>query len=186
MKDCCQSKQADLIRQESSKSKTERNYTPLFMLLGVSFLFATTSMIQYGGFSKFRWMHSFMGFFLVVFALLKLFDLKGFAKGFAKYDLLAIRVPTYAKVYPFIELLLGLAYLTHRTSSVIYIATIVVMGFGAIGVFVALRKKLDVNCACMGSTLNVPLSTVALVENLGMVAMALMMLADVMWRVGLS
>jgi len=50
------------------------------------------------------------------------------------------------------------------------------MGFGAIGVFRALRSGLDVNCACMGSALDVPLSTVAVVENVGMTLMAAAML----------
>jgi hypothetical protein len=36
----------------------------------------------------------------------------------------------------------------------------------------ALAKGLDLKCACMGSILKVPLSTVALVEDLGMVGMA--------------
>jgi RNA polymerase sigma-54 factor len=35
------------------------------------------------------WMHHFMGIFLLIFSMVKLFDLKGFAKGFARYDVLA-------------------------------------------------------------------------------------------------
>ena len=49
--------------------------------------------------------------------------------------------------------------------------------FVALGVFSALRRGLDVECACMGSVLHVPLSTVALVEDLGMAGMAGGMLA---------
>ena len=37
-------------------------------------------------------------------------------------------------------------------------------------------KGLDLNCVCMGTVLKVPLSTVALVENLGMAAAMLVML----------
>ena len=116
-----------------------------------------------------------MGFFLVVFALLKLFDLPGFADGFQMYDLLAKNFRPYAFVHPFIELALGLAYLAFWRPTTVYLATIIVLGFGALGVINALRRGLDINCACMGNTLKVPLSTVALVENLGMVAMALVM-----------
>ena len=36
----------------------------------------------------------------------------------------------------------------------------------------ALSRGLDVRCACMGTQLNVPLSTVTLTEDLVMVAMA--------------
>jgi hypothetical protein len=126
-----------------------------------------------------RALHAFMGFFLVVFALLKLFDLSGFADGFQMYDLLAHHVRLYAVIYPFLELTLGLAYLAFWRPVVVYIATVMLLGFGALGVIVALRRHLDVNCACMGTTLKVPLSTVALVEDLGMALMAAAMLVRV-------
>ena len=39
-----------------------------------------------------------------------------------------------------------------------------------------MRKGEDLNCACMGNFLDVPLSGVTLTEDLGMAAMALAML----------
>jgi hypothetical protein len=120
-------------------------------------------------------MHDFMGFFLTQFALLKLFDLPGFADGFQMYDLLAKPFRPYALAYPFIELALGLGFLAGWRPAILYPATVVVLGFGALGVARALLKGLDVNCACMGNILKVPLSTVALVEDLGMAAMATLM-----------
>jgi hypothetical protein len=51
------------------------------------------------------------------------------------------------------------------------------MVFGSLGVINALRKGLDLECACMGTVLKVPLSTVALIEDLGMAAMAAGMLS---------
>lgn len=153
-----------------------RDYVPLLALLGASALVASALFHSYGpGVPFARWMHAFMGFFLVVFALLKLFDLPGFADGFQMYDLLAKRVRAYALVYPFIELALGLGYLAFWRPTTVYLATFVVLGFGALGVISALRRGLDVHCACMGNTLKVPLSTVALVEDLGMALMALAM-----------
>lgn len=121
------------------------------------------------------WMHDFMGFFLVVFAMLKLFDLPGFADGFQKYDLVAKRARPYALLYPFIELALGLAYLARWRLDLVYPVTVLVMTVGAVGVILALKRGLDLECACMGTTLKVPLSTVALVEDIGMAAMALVM-----------
>jgi small basic protein len=151
-------------------------YLPLIVLVLVSALVATTLRHSYGpDANPAHWMHDFMGFFLVAFALLKLFDLPGFADGFQMYDLLAKRLRAYALVYPFIELALGLAYLAFWRPTSVYLATVIVLGFGALGVVNALRRGLDVNCACMGNTLRVPLSTVALVENVGMAAMALVM-----------
>ena len=110
-----------------------------------------------------------------VFHMERYGNMPGFADGFQMYDLLAKTFRPYAYVYPFIELALGLAYLAFWRPTTVYLATIIVLGFGALGVINALRRGLNVNCACMGNTLKVPLSTVALVENLGMVAMALVM-----------
>jgi hypothetical protein len=119
-----------------------------------------------------NWMHDFMGLFLVMFSMFKFFNMEGFADGFQMYDLLAKSMRLYAYVYPFIELGLGLGYLAHWQPVVVYAATIVVMLFGSLGVLNALRKGLDLECACMGTVLKVPLSTIALVEDLGMAAMA--------------
>ncbi|HWA25403.1 MAG TPA: MauE/DoxX family redox-associated membrane protein [Lacunisphaera sp.] len=153
-----------------------RDYVPLIALVAVSALVAAALYRSYGpGMNPIRAMHAFMGFFLVVFALLKLFDLPGFADGFQMYDLLAKHSRGYALLYPFLELALGLAYLAFYRPDLVYLATFLLLGFGALGVINALRKGLDVHCACMGNTLKVPLSTVALVEDLGMAGMALAM-----------
>lgn len=157
----------------SVPAKDLRDYLPLLVLFTVTVLAASAKMASYGpDGSLLRWMHDFMGFFLVIFALLKLFDLPGFADGFQKYDLLAKRSRRYALTYPFIELALGLGYLAFWRPSAIYAATMIVLGFGALGVINALARGLNLKCACMGNSLKVPLSTVALTEDIGMVAMA--------------
>lgn len=160
---------------DSSKKSGWQAYWPLLCLIVVAGLAACAVYLSLGTTGR-DWMHLFMGFFLCQFALLKLFDLSGFANGFQMYDLVARRSREYAMVYPFIELGLGLAYLAFLLPMLTYILTIVVMGIGALGVFSALWSGLDVRCACMGTTLNVPLSTVAVVEDLGMGLMALTML----------
>ena len=170
-----------LHRRESGGGQSWLNYVPLIALVLVSALVASALKRSYGpDANPAHWMHDFMGFFLVVFALLKLFDLSGFADGFQKYDLLAKHFRPYALVYPFIELTLGLAYFSFWRPTTVYLATVIVLGFGALGVVRALWRGLDLECACMGSILKVPLSTVALTEDLGMVTMALAM----GWRVG--
>lgn len=150
-----------------------RDYVPLLALLVVAGLAASAKDLSYGPDGRpLRWMHDFMGFFLLIFALLKLFDLRGFADGFQKYDLLARRSRRYALAYPFIELALGLGYLAFWRPTTVYLATMIVLGFGTLGVISALARGLDLKCACMGSALKVPLSTVALVEDVIMFAMA--------------
>src|SRR5207247_5685728 len=95
----------------------------------------------------------------IFFALLKIFDLEGFKDGFAMYDLMAMRNSTWGYVYPFIELALGLGYLAFLWPRAIYVATIIIFIFGAVGVILALRKDLDIACPCMGNVVAVPLST---------------------------
>ena len=159
------------------RGRNPRDYLPLVTLVVLTTLAAGAKQVHYAGTWEWpAWMHDFMGFFLVVFAMLKLFDLRGFADGFQMYDLLGRRFRAYALMYPLIELSLGLGYLSHLLPVGVYVTTVVVMLFGAIGVLRALSRGLDVECACMGSVLSVPLSTVALVENIGMAVMASAML----------
>ncbi len=151
-------------------------YWPLICLVAVSGFAAlaiTAGFTRPNGVGTMTaFMHAYMGVVLIIFAVLKLFDIEGFKSGFAKYDLLAKHAPAYGAIYPFIELGLGLAYLAFLAPNLTYIATIVVFGFGAIGVVKALRGGLNMSCPCMGNILNVPLSTVTLTEDLAMVAMA--------------
>lgn len=165
-----------VAHHHSGRGKSWRVYLPLLALLAVTVLAACAKGQSYGpDASVMRWMHDFMGFFLVIFALLKLFDLPGFADGFQMYDLLAKPFRPYALAYPFIELALGLGYLAFWRPAAVYAATVIVLGFGALGVIRSLARGLDLQCACMGNILKVPLSTVALTEDLGMAAMAAVM-----------
>lgn len=158
-----------------------RRYVPLIVLVGVALLAALAKQVHYSLAELSEWdlrsgMHDFMGLLLLLFSLLKLFDLEGFASGFQKYDLLAGKSRTYALGYPFLELALALGYLSRWQPQVVYLGTVLLMTFGALGVFRALASGKQLNCACMGSSLKVPLSTVAVVEDVGMAAMALAML----------
>ncbi len=153
-------------------------YWPLFALILIAVL-AATALAEGTQKGIFGWMHYFMGFFLCQFAMLKLFHPVGFVEGFQMYDLVAKKFRAYAYLYPFIELGLGLAYLSFSYPIATYLITILVMGVGAIGVIRALKKGLDIRCACMGTILNVPLSTVTLSEDITMGLMALVMLLHI-------
>ena len=163
---------AEIHQRQKGRGSRWQDYIPLIVIVVLTLLSACAKQIAYGGWNWMNWMHDFMGFFLVVFSMFKLFDLEGFADGFQMYDLLAKPFRPYSYIYPFIELGLGLGYLSHSKPTAIYGATVVVMVFGSLGVFNALRKGLDLECACMGTVLHLPLSTVALVEDLGMAIMA--------------
>jgi hypothetical protein len=170
------------MTQTDKKDKNMfQKYAPLIALTSITALaaLAVTYSIEYsleGGFMD--WMHYFMGFFLCCFAMLKIFNISQFAEGFQRYDLIAKKSRAYALCYPFIELALGLGYLSFLWPAYVYGATIVVMVIGTVGVILALRKGLNINCPCMGSALSVPLSTVTLTEDIAMGLMAGYMLFD--------
>ncbi len=119
-----------------------------------------------------RSMQYFMAGFFIVFSGFKLLDLKGFADGYATYDLLASRLKAYGYVYPFLELFLGLTYLTEYRMELINGITLVLMLFSGLGVAISLAQGKKIRCACLGTVINVPLTTVAHIEDFGMAAMA--------------
>lgn len=144
-----------------------RRYYPLILI----FLYILSVSL----FSQHK-MHAFMAGFFLVFSGFKLLDLPGFAKAYATYDLLAKRWPAYGLIYPFLELILGFAYLTLWQSALIYVFTILLMGFSSLGVIQALAKKQKIQCACLGTVLNLPMTVITLAEDLAMVLMAVVML----------
>lgn len=166
------------MKKEEPKNKKQfllKKYWPLLALILIAIL-ASFALSYRSKIEGQMWMHFFMGFFLCQFAMLKLFHPQNFADGFQMYDLIAQKSRFYAYAYPVIELGLGLAYLANVVPMLVYVLTIIILGIGAIGVIKALMKDLDVRCACMGTVLDVPLSTVTLTEDLGMVAMAIILL----------
>jgi len=117
-------------------------------------------------------MRRFMAGFFLAFSFFKLLDLPGFVSAYRGYDLLAKRSRAYAYAYPFIELALGVLYLTSTAMIATNAVTLVLMSVGAVGVLKALLDKKQIRCACLGTALNLPMTTVTLVEDLAMAAMA--------------
>lgn len=163
--------------KQEELSFTQR-YKPLLVIIAtVAFSAAALALVDG---RMHRFMESFMGLFFVNFAMFKLIDLNGFADGFSMYDIIAKRSRNYALAFPFIELGLGLLYLTAFSPIITNILTLVIMltsGAGVIKAIITGGKHLQ--CACLGTSLNVPLSTVSVIENFGMAAMAGFML----WQV---
>ncbi|MDB2414153.1 hypothetical protein N9W34_00100 [Rickettsiales bacterium] len=167
--------------ESQSKNETDKaikfrhRYKPLLVIIAtIAFSAAALALVDS---RMHRFMETFMGLFLVNFAMFKLIDLHGFADGFSMYDLIAKRSHKYALAYPFIELGLGLFYLTAFVPVVTNTLTLIIMLIGGLGVMKSIiTGDKHLKCACLGTTLNVPLSTVSIIENLGMAAMAGVML----------
>lgn len=152
-------------------------YYPLFLI--IAFITMIVTLIQFNQPSAFNWqvwMRHFMAGFFIVFSFFKLLDVKSFANSYAMYDLLAMRIKLYGLLYPFIELGLGIAYLTNWQPMLTNSITLVVMLFSSIGVIKSVVDKQKIRCACLGSVFNLPMSTVTIIEDLSMALMALFML----------
>lgn len=153
-------------------------YYPIFLIAAYIIGVATINNFDNYEINWQGWMSQFMAGFFLVFSAFKLLDIRGFAEGYSTYDLLARRWYTYGYIYPFFELGLGILYLTQLLPTFTQLATIIIMGFSSIGVINSLLKKQKFQCACLGTVLKVPLSSITLVEDLTMVvlaALALMM-----------
>jgi hypothetical protein len=50
----------------------------------------------------------------------------------------------------------------------------IIMGISTIGVANALRHRQKIQCACLGTVFELPMSTVTIIENTTMIAMAAM------------
>ncbi|MGZ8551737.1 MAG: heavy-metal-associated domain-containing protein [Chitinophagaceae bacterium] len=160
-------------------AKEEKSYFPIFLIFG--FISGITLLIQLTEFSfnwK-QWMSHFMAGFFLVFSFFKLMNLKGFAEGYRSYDVVAKRFPAWGYIYPFVELILGLAFLTSWQPLGTNIVTIFVMGISSIGVIQSLAKKESFECACLGTVIKLPLSKVTLFEDLLMIAMSAFMVIKI-------
>ena len=155
---------APLAEEQISWIKT---YFPLFLVLG---------LIALAAFAGDDWMTAFMAGFFLVFGAFKLLDVTAFADAYSTYDVVAKRTRAWGLAYPFIETALGFAFLFQfQLYTATWVALILSL-VGAIGVIQSVMAKQTIKCACLGTVFNLPMSTVTVVENLGMAAMAAMML----------
>lgn len=160
----------------AATAEPRTSYYPIFLLFG--FLILGTGLLEVGA-GAFEWpraMARFMGGFFLTFAFFKLLDVRGFADAYAGYDVIAARWRAYGYAYPFIELLLGAAYLSGFQPTVTNAVTLVVMSVGTVGVVRTLLARRKIRCACLGAVFNLPMSYVTLAEDALMAGMAAVML----------
>lgn len=162
--------------QEAAPAEKPTSYFPLLLVL--FYLVGLTAAVEvaFGHFDPMRVMAHFMAGFFLVFSFFKLLDLRAFADAYGSYDIVAAKWPLYGFVYPFIELALGVAYLTHAAPLATNAVTLLVMGVSAVGVVKALAARRKIRCACLGTVFNLPMSKITLIEDGLMLAMAAGML----------
>ena len=153
------------------------SYRPVIALFAVTALLAAAASYAVTGnpFTP-RAAEWFVGFSMVVLALLKLQDVERFATMFLNYDLLAQRWVPYSYVYPFAEAVAGVLMVAGALTWLSVPLALFIGTVGAVSVFKAVYiDRRALKCACVGGTSSVPLGFVSLTENLMMIAMAVWM-----------
>jgi len=154
--------------QEVSKVK---QLQPLFIIL--FYLATTVIFLNYKDWNPREMMFDFMGLFFIVFSFFKMLDLKNFPTSFSMYDPLAEKTLFYGWVYPFIEIALGLMFLVRFELNIALYVTIVILGITTFGVTKTLMNKKNIQCACLGTALKLPMTEATLIENALMLSMSI-------------
>ena len=165
----------ELQDQTNTKKSKLSTYKPLLLVIGFVLLVSLLSSFK-TSFHLMNWMTNFMGGFFIAFSFFKFLDLNGFSNSFATYDIIAKKWKGYGKIYPFIELGLGVAYLLALQSAITNIICILILSASTIGVIKAVWSKKQIQCACLGTVFNLPMSTVTIIENFTMISMAIISL----------
>ena len=159
---------------EIIKSNKIKQLKPLFIILG--YISVTSILLNFRNWNSTNAMLDFMGLFYIIFSFFKILDIKGFSTSFKMYDPLAKKITIYGYIYPFIEILLGLMFLTRIEVNIALLITIVILGITSAGVTQTLLDKRSINCACLGTTLKLPMTEATFIENAIMIIMAIVLL----------
>lgn len=160
---------------EQAKSWLE-TYKPIILIF--FYISLVTILIQFKNqsFNLMEAMQYFMAGFFLVFSFFKLLNLKGFAESYVMYDVVARKIPIWAYIYAFTELILGLAFLTGFNPLITNSVTFLVMSVSIVGVLQSVLNKKKIQCACLGAIFNLPMSTVTIIEDALMIIMSGLMI----------
>ena len=133
------------------------SYTPVIAVFGTTLLMALVmgdNVIQ-----------RFMGISICALAMLKLMDVDSFAASFVKYDLITQRWRGWGKIYPGVELLVGLGFLFNPSLTIAGWVALLIGIPGMASVIKAIYiDKLALNCACVGGNTKTPLGIISFSE----------------------
>ena len=149
-----------------------KDFYPLVFILAIVAILTSIGVMYFNQ----DLMLAFMGYFFLVFGLLKVIRIKGFAQAYRMYDVIAKRSKLYSYLYPFLEIGFGLSYLFVWQIEAVSMVVVVVMLIGAYGVYLKLKEHEEIPCACLGTVFKVPMTWVTLGEDLLMAVMALIIL----------
>jgi len=154
------------------RSNRTNEYIKLFIILGIVILlgYLTRDFTSLAD--------SLMAWFFLIFGSFKLLGYKMFTATFPDYDLISKFFPPYAKFYPFLEIIFGFFFLGQLAlpSSLLIALVIITQASTLFGILRLKSKMRQYECACLGSVVKLPLSTISLLENISMIILAILSL----------
>lgn len=144
------------------------------LALVISYLVGIVALIAFltSDFSMASIMSHYMGGFFLIFSFFKFLNINGFADAFSTYDPIAKAWRPYGYFYALFELIAGATYLMEPTSITLNAAALIVLSISSWGVIKAVRSKQTIQCACLGTVFNLPMTKVTIIENVTMILMA--------------
>lgn len=171
------------LRRVTTSQSSLFSYWPLVLIYVISFGLALMSVRYHPNPDL---MSHFMGFVIALFGLIKLHDVKGFAEEFAKYDPIAKRFSLYGRIYPYVEVVLGVLFILQLFVLFATLVTLVIYGASLYGAVRSLRNKEELHCVCLGTFFKLPLSKVTIIESVFMIGMSVWMLVMLNEMTGMS
>ena len=166
-----ESSHAEDVPKEVSLNKITRLF-PLFLVIFYLLITIFTIAFTTSNFSPMRLMSHYMGGFFLSFSFFKLLNLRGFVDAFHVYDPIAKYWKPYGYFYAFIELIWGISYLISPRSITLNASVLLILAISSLGVWKTVRSKKEIQCACLGTLFNLPMTHITIVENVSMVSMA--------------
>lgn len=144
------------------------------LALVISYLAGTVILISAltSDFSMASIMSHYMGGFFLIFSFFKFLNINGFADAFSTYDPIAKMWRPYGYFYALFELLAGVGYLAAPTNVTLNATVLIVFSISSWGVIKAVQSKQTIQCACLGTIFNLPMTKVTIIENVTMMIMA--------------
>ena len=170
----------DKIEFKQYKPNTESKLKalfPLFLIFGYLIL-AMLFLAHLTDASLKDAMLYFMGLFFITFSFFKFLDYRGFPVSFSRYDPLAKKSLFYAKIYPFLETVLGISFLFSWQLPLTLGLTLVLLSITTYGVVQSILNKSEIDCACLGTALRLPMTEATLIENGIMIMMSCILILD--------
>ncbi len=160
--------------EKKNRSDLQKLLPFFYVFAGIVFLSLIRQFVY--GLDFMMLMMDFMGIFFITFGLFKLYDLTGFAEGFQTYDVITKKWSGFGYLYPFIEIGLGIMYLAGFMFFLQNFVAFILAGLGIYSAYISIKNKQEIQCVCLGTVFNFPMTNITLLENGIMFAMASFML----------